>query len=191
MHHAKWWAGWSTSWNKDCKQISITSETQMTPSLWQKVKRNWRASWWKWKRKVKNLTWNSTFKKIRSWHQVPSLNGKWMGKHWKQWETLFFWAPISLQMVTATMKLKKTLTPWNKSYDQTRGHIKNQRHYFADKGPSDQSYGFPSNHVWKWNLNHKDSRMLKNWCFWTVMLEKTLERPLDCKEIKLVNPKGN
>ena len=66
----KWWARWSTSWNQDCRQISITSEMQMTPSLWQKVKRKWRASWWKGKRKVKTLTWNSTFKKLRSWHPV-------------------------------------------------------------------------------------------------------------------------
>ena len=66
-----------------------------------------------------------------------------------------------------------------------------QRHYFADKGPSSQSYGFSSSHVWMWELDHKESWLLKNWCFWTVVLEKTLESPLDCKEIKPVNPKGN
>ena len=96
--------------------------------------------------KVKKLTWNSTFKKLRSWHQVPLLHGKWLGKHRKQWETLFFLAPIPLQMVTVTRKLKD-ICSLGKSYEQTRGHIKNQRHYFTDKGPSDQSYGFPSNHV--------------------------------------------
>ena len=62
---------------------------------------------------------------------------------------------------------------------------------FADKGPSSQSYGFSSGHVWMWELDHKESWALNNWCFWTVVLEKTLESPLDCKEIKPVNPKGN
>ena len=78
-----------------------------------------------------------------------------------------------------------------KSYDQPRQHIKKQRHYFANKGPSSQSYGFPSSHVWMWELDHKESWAPKDWCFWSVMLEKTLESPLDCKEIKPVNPKGN
>ena len=69
--------------------------------------------------------------------------------------------------------------------------IKKQRHYFADKGPSSQSYGFSGSHVWMWELNHKEIWLLKNWCFQSVVLEKTLESPLDCKEIKPVYPKGN
>ena len=72
-----------------------------------------------------------------------------------------------------------------------RQHIKKQRHYFVDKGPSSQSYGFSSSLVWMWELDHKESQVLKNWCFWTVVLKKTLESTLDCKEIKPVNPKGN
>ena len=84
-----------------------------------------------------------------------------------------------------------TLAPWKKSYDKTRQHIKKQRHYFANKGPYSQRYGFSSSHVWMWELEHKESWALKNWCFWTVVLEKTLQSPLDCKEIQLVNPKGN
>ena len=83
------------------------------------------------------------------------------------------------------------LAPWKKSYDQFRQHIKKQRHYFASKGPSSQSYGFSSSHVWMWELDHKESWALKNWCYWTVVLEKTLESPLDCKEIQPVNYKGN
>ena len=63
--------------------------------------------------------------------------------------------------------------------------------YFANKGPSRQGYGFPSGRVWMWELDYKESWVLKNWCFWTVMLEKTLESPLDCKEIQPVHPKGN
>ena len=83
------------------------------------------------------------------------------------------------------------LPPWKKSYDQSRQHIKKQRHYFANKGLSSQSYGFSSGHVWMRELDYKESSAPKNWCFWTVVLEKTLESPLDCKEIKSVHPKGN
>ena len=82
------------------------------------------------------------------------------------------------------------LAPWKKSYDQPRQHIKKQRYYFADKGPFSQSYGFSSSHVWRWELDHKECWTLKNWCFLTVVLEKTLESPLDSK-IKPVHPKGN
>ena len=83
------------------------------------------------------------------------------------------------------------LTPWKENYDQPRQHIKKERHYFVNKGPSSQSYGFSSSHVWTWELNHKESWVLKNWCFWTVVLEKTLESSLDSKEILPVNLKGN
>ena len=69
-----------------------------------------------------------------------------MGKQWKQCQTLSFWAPKSLQMVIAAMKLKDT-TPWKESYDQPGQHIEKQRHYFANKGPSSQGYGFSSGHV--------------------------------------------
>ena len=69
--------------------------------------------------------------------------------------------------------------------------LKSKRHYFADKGPSSQSYGFSSSHVWMWELDYKECWASKNWCFQTVVLEKTLESPLDNKEIKPVNPKGN
>ena len=91
------------------------------------------------------------------------------------------------------------LQPWNskmlatqkKSYDKPRQHIKKQRHYFANKGLSSQRYSFSSGHVWMWELDHKESWVLKNWYFWTVVLEMTLESPLDCKEVQPVNPKGN
>ena len=86
---------------------------------------------------------------------------------------------------------EKTATPWKESYDQPREHIKKQRHYFAKECLSSQSYGFSSSHVWMWELAYKDKWALKNWCFWTVVLEKTLESPLDCKEIQPVHPKGD
>ena len=69
--------------------------------------------------------------------------------------------------------------------------LKKQRHYFADKGLSGQGYGFYSSHTWIWELDHEESWALKNWCFWTMVLEKTLESPLDCKEIQPVHPKGD
>ena len=81
--------------------------------------------------------------------------------------------------------------PWKKSYDQPRQHIRKQRHYFTNKGPSSQSYGFSISHAWMWELDYKESWARKNWCFWSVVLEKTLESPLDCKEIQPVHPKGN
>ena len=77
-------------------------------------------------------------------------------------------------MVTAALKLKDT--PWKESYDQPRQHNKMQRHYFANKGPSSQGYGFSSGHIWIWELDYKESWAPKNWRFWTVVLEKTLER---------------
>ena len=78
------------------------------------------------------------------------------------------------------------LALWKKSYDQPRQHIKKQRHYFANKGPSCQSYGFSSSHICMWELYYKESWAPTNWCFWTVVLKKTLESPLDCKEIQLI-----
>ena len=92
-------------------------------------------------------------------------------------------------MVTAAMKLKDACSLEEKL--QPRQHIKKQRHYFADKSPSSQSYGFSNSHVWMWELNYKESWAPKNWCFWTVVLERTLESPLHYTKIKPVNPKGN
>ena len=89
---------------------------------------------------------------------------------------------------------KKTLTPCKKSYDQLRQHIKKQRRYFVNKGPSSEGYDFSSSPVvmlWMWELGYKESWAPKNWCLWTVMLEKTLKSPLDCKEIQPVHPKGD
>ena len=86
---------------------------------------------------------------------------------------------------------QKTLASWKNSYDKSRQCIKKQKYHFANKGPSSQSYGFSSCHVWTWELDYKESWAPKNWCFQTVVLEKTLESPLDCKEVKPVNPKGN
>ena len=93
-------------------------------------------------------------------------------------------------MVIAAMKLKDAYS-LEEGYDQPRQHIKKQRHYFTNEGPSSQSYSFSSSHLWMWELDYKEGWALKNWSFWTVVLEKTLESPLDCKEIQSVYPKGN
>ena len=87
-----------------------------------------------------------------------------MGKQWKQWQTLFFGASKSLQMVIAAMKLKDA-SPWKKSYDPAGQHIKKQRHYLANQGLSSQSNGFSSSHVWMWELDYKESWALKNYAF--------------------------
>ena len=83
------------------------------------------------------------------------------------------------------------LAPWKKSYDKPRQHIKKQRYYFADKGPSSHSYSFSRSHVWMWELDHKESWAPKNSCFQAVVLEKIVESPLDTKKIKSVSPQGN
>ena len=114
-----------------------------------------------------------------------------MGKQWKQRKTLFSWAPKSLQMVTAAMKLKDTCSLGKKSYNKPRWHIKKQKRYFADKSLSSQSYAFSNSHVWMWELDDTESWVLKNWCFWTVVLEKTLGSSLNSKESQPVNPTGN
>ena len=112
-----------------------------------------------------------------------------MGKQQKRWQMLFylfiFLVPKSLQMVTAAMTLKDACSLEKKLWPNFRWPIKKQRHYFTNKGPSSQGYGFSSSHhVWMWELNYKVSQAQKNWCFWTVVLEKTLKSSLDCKEIQ-------
>ena len=88
-------------------------------------------------------------------------------------------------------EIKRCLLLGRKAMKKPRQHIQKQRHHFADKGPSSQSYGFSSSHVWMWELDHKKGWAPNNCCFWVVVLEKTLESPLDCKEIQPVHPEGN
>ena len=114
-----------------------------------------------------------------------------MEKQWKQWETLFWGGSKNHWRWWLHSWNLKTLAPWKKSYDKHRQYIRKQRYYFTNKGPSSQTYGFSSSHVWMWELDYKESQVPKNWCFWTVVLEKSLESPLDCKEIQRVHPKGN
>ena len=133
----------------------------------------------------------STFRKPGSWHLVPSIHANRWGNNENSDRLYFFRLQNHCRWWLQSWN-ENTLTPWKKSYDQyAREHIKKQRHYFANKGPSGQSYGFPSSHVRMWKLGYKESWTSKNWCFQAIVLEKTLESPLDYKGIQLVHPKGN
>ena len=110
-----------------------------------------------------------------------------MGKPWKQWQALFLGAPKSLQLVTAVMKIK---APWKKSYDPPRQHIKKQRHYFANKGPSSQSYSFSSSHVWMWDLYHKELST-KELILLNCGVGEDSWESLGLQGDQPVNPKGN
>ena len=103
-----------------------------------------------------------------------------MRKQWEQWQTLFSWASKSLQMVTAAMELRYLLLG-RKAMTNLDRVLKIQRHYFVNKGPHSQNCGFSSSRVWMWELKHRSLWEPQNWCFWTVMLEKTLESPLDIR----------
>ena len=111
-----------------------------------------------------------TNRRRKSWRFSPGLwnHCRWWLQPWNQ--------------VTAS---------WQESFDKPRECIKKQRHYFANKHPDSQTYCFSSSHVWMWELDYKEGRVPKNWCFQTVVLEKTLERLLECKGMKPVNLKGN
>ena len=112
-----------------------------------------------------------------------------MGKQWKQCQTLFFGAPKSLQVMTATMKLKDTWLLGRKAMTNLESIVKSRDITLLTR--SSQSYGFSSSYVWIWELDYKQSWAVKNWCFWTVVLEKSFESPFDCKEIQPIHPKGN
>ena len=111
------------------------------------------------------------------------------GETVKQCQTIFWGSKISADG-DCSHKIKRR-PPRGRKAMTNLDSIKKQRHYLANRGPSSQSYGSSSSHVWMWELNYKESWAPKKWCFWTVVLEKTLESPLDCKETKLVNPKGS
>ena len=113
-----------------------------------------------------------------------------MGEQWKQWQTISLGSKITADG-DCSHEIKRCLLLGRRVMSNLDSNIQKQRCYFANKGPSSQSYGFSSSHVWMWELDHKESWVVKNWCFWTVVLEKTLESPLDCKEIQPVHPKGD
>ena len=113
-----------------------------------------------------------------------------MGKQWKQWKTNFGSSKITADG-DCSHEIKRRLLLGRKAMINLDSILKKQRYHFANKGLYSQSYGFSSGHVWIWQLDHKERWALKNSCLWTVVLERTLESPLDIIEIKPVNPKGN
>ena len=114
-----------------------------------------------------------------------------MGKQWKQWLTLFLGGSKITADGDCSHEIKRCLLFGRKVMISLDSILKSQRHYFANKGLSSQGYGFSSGHVRMWELDCEESWALKNWCFWTVALEKTLESPLNCKETQPVYPKGD
>ena len=112
-----------------------------------------------------------------------------MGKQWKQWHFIFLGSKITADG-DCSHEIKWRLLLGRKAITNLDNIIKS-RCYFTNEGPSSQKYGFSSSHVWMWELDHKEIWVQKNWCFWTVLLEKTLESPMDSKEVKSVNSKGN
>ena len=113
-----------------------------------------------------------------------------MGKQWKQCQTLFFGGSKITADGVCSHEIKRRLLLGRKVMTKLDSIFKSRR-YFANKGPPSQGYGSSSGHVLMWNLDCEESWTLKNWCFWTVVLEKALESPLDCKEIQPVHPKGD
>ena len=113
-----------------------------------------------------------------------------MEQQWKWWKTIFWGSSITADD-DCSHEIKRHFLVERKAMTNLDSILKKQKHYFAKKGPSSQSYGFSSSHVWIWELDYKESWVSKNWCFWTVVLEKTLESPLDCKEIQPVRSEGD
>ena len=113
-----------------------------------------------------------------------------MGKQWKQWQTVFLGGSKITADGDCSHEIKRCLLLGRKVMTNL-GSILKSRHFFANKGPSSQRYGFSSSHIWMWELDYKESWAPKNRCLWTVVLEKTLESPLDNEEIQPVHSKGN
>ena len=114
-----------------------------------------------------------------------------MSNRWRNSDRIYFSGTKSTADGDCSHEIKRRLLLGSKAMANLDSTLKEQKHHFADKGPSSQSYGFSSSHVWMWELDYKEHWAMKDWCFWTVVLEKTLDRPLDWKEIKSINPKGN
>jgi len=120
----------------------------------------------------------------------PITSWQMMGKQWKQWQALFWGAPKITADGDCSHKIKRCFLLGRKVMTNLDSILK-RVDITANKGPSSQSYGFSGSHVWMWELDYKESWALRNWCFWSLVLEKTLESPLDSKEIQPVHPRGN
>ena len=140
------------------------------------------------KEETEKVDLSSTFRKQRSWDLVPSLHGKYMGK---QWVTLFFWAPKSLQNGDCSHEIKRCLLLGRKVMTNLDRLLKSRNITLPTKVRLVKAMVFPVVTYGCWELNYKESWAPMSWFFWTVVLEKTLESPLDSKEIQSVHPEGN
>ena len=168
-------------------EISITSDMQMTSPLWQKAKRNYRVSWLKWigewKSWLKTQHWKSEDHGVTSWQ----IEGETM-------ETVTAFIFLGSKITAdgyCSHKIKRLLFLERKVLTKLDSILKSRDKILLTKVHRVKVNDFSSSHVWVWEFDHKEGWMLKNWYFWAVVLEKTLESPLDCKEIKPVSPEGN
>ena len=144
-----------------------------------------------WKRSVKTWLKSQHSKKLRSGHPVSSPLGKQKGGNVKAVTDFIFFGSKITEDGDCSHEIKRCLLLRRKTMKNLDSILKKQRHHFVNKSPYNQSNSFSSSHVQMWELDHKEGWALKNWCFQIVVLEKTLESPLDSKKIKPVNPKGN
>ena len=136
---------------------------------------------------MRKVAWNSTFKKLRSWHLVPSLHGK---KVETVTDFLFLGFKITVDG-NCSHEIKRCLLLGRKAMTNLESVLESRDITLLTKVHIAKAMFFSSSHVQMWELDHKEGWAPKNWCFWTAELEKTLENCLDSKEIKPVNPKGN
>ena len=162
--------------------ISITSDMQMTPPLWQKMKKNQRASRWKWKCWLKSQHSENKDHGIQSHHFMAN---RWVNNG--NSDRLYSGGSKIAANGDCCHEIKRCLLLGRKAMTNLDSILKSRDIILPTKDHNSENYGFTSNHVRMWELDHREGQALRNWCFWTVTLEKTPESPLDCKEIKLVN----
>ena len=161
----------------------------MTPPLWLKAKRNWRTSWWKWKRKSEKPGLKLNIQETKIMLSGPLSSWQIDRKTMDIVTDFIFLASKITEYGDFSHGIVRCLLLGMKAVKNLNSILKSRD--ITTKGLNGESYGFSSSNLWIWELNHKESWALKNWYFWTVMLEKNLKSPLDCKDIKPVNPKGN
>ena len=189
VHHVKCQTGWSANWNQDCQNINNLRYADDTV-LVAESKEELKSLLMKLKEESEKAGFKLNIQKTKIMASVPITSWQIHGETMETVIDFVFLGSKTTVNGDCSHEIK-TLAPCKKHCDQPRQHIKKQRHYFTDKGPSSQSYGFSRGHVWLWELGQKENWGPKNWCFWTVVLEKTLESASNCKEIQPVHPKGN
>ena len=170
-------------------EISITSDTQMTPPLWQKSK-ELKSLLMKVKEESEKVGLKLSIQKTKIMASGPMTSWQEDGEIVETVVDFIFLGSKITADGNCSHEIKRHLLLGRKVMSNLDSILKS-RHYFVNKGSSSQSYGFSSGHEWMWELDYKEGWAPKNSCFWTVVLEKTLKSSLDCKEIQPVHPKGN